>query len=430
MHESPTRRGAPPTPASHGRHKTIYSTPKNDTKKGSQSISPESRPTPSSTAQAAIAAGMTNPQSASEIDFDIHNPPATPFTLPSKEAVCSGPSAVNMHDVLLGRGGGTNTQIGNRRFRALVQEFQPVYLLCRRKEKPRMARTIVLIVRNRGGRFLKKCDDTGMLFEVGDEKAEAKTSQALREGLDVRATKASQAGSLRKNKQQQNNINKHSTSSYKEQENKPEPMQESPNRRDGPPKENSIMHHPTSYPPSHPHAHAQYPYPHYPHRQPHVPNSSHYKQENHSSHQQQSVPPPQHHSGDHSYAQYNTTAPSHPPPTTTSNNNTSSGYEPADYNHHNSQSHHHSSASYRMDPELADDVSSSSGSNAARKRKQMHWSERYPQEPTNNDTPEENNNPLWMDFTPPRSNNKNDRPHTEPRTSRNNTNMLRPTDPW
>lgn len=52
-----------------------------------------------------------------------------------------------------------------------------------------MARTIVLIIRKRGGRFLKKDDETGELYEVGDSKAEAKTSQALREGLDVRATK-------------------------------------------------------------------------------------------------------------------------------------------------------------------------------------------------------------------------------------------------
>merc|ERR1712066_1125891 len=97
---------------------------------------------------------------------------------PSEEAVCPIASGLNSHDVLLGRGGGTNTQIGNRRFRSLVQEFQPTYLLCRRKEKPLIARTIVLIIRGRGGRFLKKDDSNGALFEVGDEKAEAKTSQA------------------------------------------------------------------------------------------------------------------------------------------------------------------------------------------------------------------------------------------------------------
>lgn len=52
-----------------------------------------------------------------------------------------------------------------------------------------MARSVVLIVRHRGGHFLRRDEKSGRLYEVGDEKAEAKTSQALREGLDVRATK-------------------------------------------------------------------------------------------------------------------------------------------------------------------------------------------------------------------------------------------------
>lgn len=34
---------------------------------------------------------------------------------------------------------------------------------------------------------MKKHEETGYLYEVGDERAESKTSQALREGLDVRA---------------------------------------------------------------------------------------------------------------------------------------------------------------------------------------------------------------------------------------------------
>jgi hypothetical protein len=107
---------------------------------------------------------------------------------------------VNTYDVLCGRGGGTNSQVGNRRFRKLVQDFQPTYLLARRKEKPLLARTIVLIIRKRGGRFLKKDEDSGELFEVGDLKAEAKTSQALREGLDVRATKSAASSLLDKKK--------------------------------------------------------------------------------------------------------------------------------------------------------------------------------------------------------------------------------------
>lgn len=144
----------------------------------------------STTAQAAIAAGMTEPSSAKEVDFDITAPPSEPVTPASTHPICTSSSELNEDDVLCGRGGGTNTQIGNRKFRSLVQEFQPTYLLCRRKEKPQIARTIVLIIRKRGGRFLKKNEDDGTYLEVGDEKAEAKTCQALREGLDVRATKS------------------------------------------------------------------------------------------------------------------------------------------------------------------------------------------------------------------------------------------------
>lgn len=139
--------------------------------------------------------GMLLPKAAQEIDFEVTDPPMEPITPPSKVPLCESPADVNSYDVLCGRGGGTNSQVGNRRFRKLVQEFQPIYLLARRKEKPLLARTIVLVIRKRGGRFLKKDEETGELFEVGDAKAEAKTSQALREGLDVRATKNA-AGSI------------------------------------------------------------------------------------------------------------------------------------------------------------------------------------------------------------------------------------------
>lgn len=133
------------------------------------------------------------PKAAEEIDFDVCCPPMEPITPESDEPLCESLSEVNSFDVLCGRGGGTNSQIGNRRFRQLVQEFQAIYLMAKRKEKPLLARTIVLIIRKRGGRFLKKVEETGQMFEVGDTKAEAKTSQALREGLDVRATKSAQS---------------------------------------------------------------------------------------------------------------------------------------------------------------------------------------------------------------------------------------------
>ena len=151
----------------------------------------------------ASAARDLLPKAAEEVDFDVVSPPLEPILPEGTEPLCASIAEVNSYDVLCGRGGGTNSQVGNRRFRKLVQDFQPIYLLARRKEKPLMARTIVLIIRKRGGRFLKKDEETGEMFEVGDVKAEAKTSQALREGLDVRATKSAASSLLEKKKRQQ-----------------------------------------------------------------------------------------------------------------------------------------------------------------------------------------------------------------------------------
>jgi hypothetical protein len=141
------------------------------------------------------------PKAAEEVDFEVTDPPSEPVVPENdSEALCESLADVNVYDVLCGRGGGTNSQIGNRRFRQLVQDFQPIYLMAKRKEKPLLARTIVLIIRKRGGRFLKKNEESGELFEVGDIKAEAKTSQALREGLDVRATKSAASTISKKDK--------------------------------------------------------------------------------------------------------------------------------------------------------------------------------------------------------------------------------------
>lgn len=85
------------------------------------------------------------------------------------------------NDVLLGRGGETNNHTGNKRYRELVKACQPAYLLAKRREKPRIAKGIVLAVRKVGGRFLKK-DDSNSWKDVGNTRAREKTSQALREG--------------------------------------------------------------------------------------------------------------------------------------------------------------------------------------------------------------------------------------------------------
>jgi hypothetical protein len=84
-------------------------------------------------------------------------------------------------DVKLGRGGESNNNPGNIKYRHYVKTLQSAYMECKRRDKPLIAQRVVLAVRKNNGRFLRK-DDSGKWFEVGNIKAREKTSQALREG--------------------------------------------------------------------------------------------------------------------------------------------------------------------------------------------------------------------------------------------------------
>ena len=95
--------------------------------------------------------------------------------------------AFHPNDVLLGRGGSTNKHSGNQRYRTIVADHQPEYLLAKKKDKVLIARRIVALVQASGGQFLKFHNSTGNWQPVPDKRAQEKTSQALREGLDVRA---------------------------------------------------------------------------------------------------------------------------------------------------------------------------------------------------------------------------------------------------
>ena len=88
------------------------------------------------------------------------------------------------HDVLCGRGGGTNNHIGNEKFRDLVNQKKRDYLNSSKREKPLVSKSIVDEIRNMSppGRFLQKNEATNLWFDIGDQKAREKTSQALREG--------------------------------------------------------------------------------------------------------------------------------------------------------------------------------------------------------------------------------------------------------
>eukprot|EP00535_Pseudo-nitzschia_heimii_P006767 CAMPEP_0197185282 /NCGR_PEP_ID=MMETSP1423-20130617/11601_1 /TAXON_ID=476441 /ORGANISM="Pseudo-nitzschia heimii, Strain UNC1101" /LENGTH=200 /DNA_ID=CAMNT_0042636307 /DNA_START=158 /DNA_END=760 /DNA_ORIENTATION=+ len=93
---------------------------------------------------------------------------------------------INSNDVLGGRGGLTNLHIGNKNFRYIVAEHQLEYLKARKCDKRKIALAVVSRIRENGGRFLQRTSDANIWYVVSDKRATEKTSQALREGLDVR----------------------------------------------------------------------------------------------------------------------------------------------------------------------------------------------------------------------------------------------------
>ena len=134
--------------------------------------------------------------------YDENDAMSKPSTVPIAE-----PSEL---DVLFGRGGMTNRYVlfatnfrmcdsyvcevilhifsyfshpGNRRFRDIIALHRPDYIRAVKMDKPAVARKIVKAIRQGfpPGRFLKKSDDDGMYYDVGDRNAAEKTSQGLRE---------------------------------------------------------------------------------------------------------------------------------------------------------------------------------------------------------------------------------------------------------
>jgi|Transcript_10166 hypothetical protein len=106
----------------------------------------------------------------------------SPETEPAPVAASGeGLAFFNDNDVLSGRGGGTNVHPGNRTFRDLINLHRRSYLKARKNDKPAISRAIVRVIREQNGRFLKREEKSNLWFEIGDDAAREKTSQALRQ---------------------------------------------------------------------------------------------------------------------------------------------------------------------------------------------------------------------------------------------------------
>jgi len=83
------------------------------------------------------------------------------------------------NDVLCGRGGSSNKHPGNLRFRTLIAANKAQYVTLTKKQKMLLARQIVAVVHESGGKFLSR--EQGKWVHVGLPRSLEKTSQALRE---------------------------------------------------------------------------------------------------------------------------------------------------------------------------------------------------------------------------------------------------------
>ena len=94
------------------------------------------------------------------------------------------------HDVLCGRGGRANTHVGNTHWRMLIAANKELYVSLPKSKKILLSKSIVQAIRSQNppGRFLHKEENSDLWYDVGDIKAQEKTSQALREGApDIRS---------------------------------------------------------------------------------------------------------------------------------------------------------------------------------------------------------------------------------------------------
>lgn len=121
------------------------------------------------------------PSQAPAINMTLKLDEDDPDAPPPVEASKEGTSYFEDNDVLSGRGGGTNVHPGNRNFRDLINLHRRAYLKARKNDKPAISRAIVRAIRESGGRFLKKHNKSNLWFEIGDDAAREKTSQALRQ---------------------------------------------------------------------------------------------------------------------------------------------------------------------------------------------------------------------------------------------------------
>ena len=120
------------------------------------------------------------PVAASEVNFDIEEPPES-LREPSKAAVVETDADLAEHDVVFSISSELDRNPPNRNicYKELVHDFKPFYMLTPRNKKSAVANSLVFIVQQRGGRFFHDDPDSVQFEEMSDEDAISNTMHAL-----------------------------------------------------------------------------------------------------------------------------------------------------------------------------------------------------------------------------------------------------------
>jgi len=104
-------------------------------------------------------------------------------------------------DVVFGRGGRANNHIGNKMYLQELKQLKAAYGKMHKSGKSNVSQRVIDAVHQNGGRFLKQEETTGTWYEVSNQIAKKKASQALREAVKrdiISVAKATNAGRKKK----------------------------------------------------------------------------------------------------------------------------------------------------------------------------------------------------------------------------------------
>jgi hypothetical protein len=82
-------------------------------------------------------------------------------------------------DILCGRGNGVNNTDGNVRYRKLIEQHRAAYVVAARRAKAMIAKRVVSMIHDSGGRFLRRDELKGCWFEIAHEKAVEKVRRTI-----------------------------------------------------------------------------------------------------------------------------------------------------------------------------------------------------------------------------------------------------------